>query len=399
MTNWLKALSSKQKKLFFLLLIIMILIPVLSVLLQKKEAKKNISVFTVKNTLKEIAPKMGVTPKNLARELGLKLSIAKNKPIDSFGIKQDNLNHALKHIASHSGSTIKYYIFFSLFLGAHFYLLYFGKPKNLHDNQLKKDTWYPAAFRIFFLVLSIVLCGVLLGKSPNPMEAMVKIFKSMAGLYPDPLVKVGIFFFFLFTIWFGNKIICGWACPFGSLQELLYTVPLPFEFIKNLRKKKISFFITNIVRSLLFIAMLLILFGAIGNKKGLVIYHYINPFNLFNLDFDSPIMLGSVIFFLVISIVTYRPFCRFICPFGLVGWLFEKKSLYSIKIDHTKCINCNACDKVCPLDAAKAKLIDKPLSSECYSCGKCLSVCPVDAISYCRKIDLKHSIDDNDSNK
>ena len=58
------------------------------------------------------------------------------------------------------------------------------------------------------------------------MEGAVKVFKSMAGLYPSVWEKVAAFLLFIGLAIVGNKLVCGWACPFGALQELLYSLPI-----------------------------------------------------------------------------------------------------------------------------------------------------------------------------
>ena len=81
--------------------------------------------------------------------------------------------------------------------------------------------------------------------------------------------------------------------------------------------------------------MILFMLGIIGGKKGFVIYHYINPFNLFNFDFDElSIVITLVVVFIVGSFI-YRPFCQFICPFGLISWLAERFSIFHVNVDHS----------------------------------------------------------------
>ena len=70
-----------------------------------------------------------------------------------------------------------------------------------------------------WLVLAVAVCGFAMGKSPNPMEGAVKIFKGMVGLQPSMLAVVLAFIFFVGLAIVGNKLVCGWACPFGALQD------------------------------------------------------------------------------------------------------------------------------------------------------------------------------------
>jgi len=227
-------------------------------------------------------------------------------------------------------------------------------------------------------VLAVVVCGFILGKSPNPMESAVKVFKSMVGLYPSVGDKVLAFCFFAVLAVVGSKLICGWACPFGALQELIYHVPV----LGRLKKRRLPFVVTNSIRLALFTVMLLLLFGVVGGQNGLVIYHYVNPFNLFNLDVETVWIGVTIVVVLVVSVGFYRPFCQFICPFGLLSWLLERISPFRVRINHSRCVDCGACVRACPLDAAKGRVARKWFPADCFSCARCLNVCPTDAIRY-----------------
>jgi polyferredoxin len=210
------------------------------------------------------------------------------------------------------------------------------------------------------------------------MEGAVKIFKGMVGLQPSILAVVLAFIFFVGLAIVGNKLVCGWACPFGALQELIYSLPI----LKRLKRKKVPFLVSNLIRGGLFVLMLLMLFGIVGGKKGFVVYHFMNPFNLFNLSFETPTILLTVILALGLAVVTYRPFCQFICPFGFVSWLAERLSFVRVRVNHDRCNGCGACSLACPLQAAKHMVDGRVFGADCYSCARCLRVCPEEAISY-----------------
>ena len=328
-------------------------------------------------SLKSTAIKLGITGKSIARELSLPLDIKKSQSFRELGITREQLDNAVHHIQSHSPKKVKYYIFVSLTLFGLVFLTRIGRPDGA---SAKKDRylWYPRVFYIITLLLTVLFAGFALGKSPNPMESFVKVFKSMDGLYPDPVNKVLAFVFFIILAIIGKKLICGWACPFGALQELLYDNCLT----RKISHFKVPFIISNTIRSLLFITMIVLLFGIIGGKKGYVIYHYVNPFNLFNFDFDRLSIIVTLVGVFIAGLFIYRPFCQFICPFGLISWLAERLSIFHVKIDHSKCTKCGVCIDVCPLDAAKGFVEKKRMPADCFSCARCLNVCPVDAIHY-----------------
>jgi len=376
MNKWFSLLSVRQR--LWLISLVLITAFVFSVVVVMNSSKKEmiLETFTTDMPIREIAPRLGVTGKALARELNLDLDTPKIKPLKELGVKKGTLEHAVEHLLSHKDSSLKYYIFAALVFGGLIFLVKLGRPEK-SDVENRRD-WYPRTPYILSLFLSVIIAGFFLGKSPNPMEGVVKVFKSMVGLYPDPLVKVIAFGFLIMLAVVGNKMICGWACPFGALQELIYSLPI----LRRIKQKKLPFILTNTIRAGLFLTMLLLLFGIIGGRKGFVIYHYLNPFNLFNLDFESVSILLTVIIVLGGAFIIYRPFCQLICPFGLISWVTERFSIFRVRIDHEKCTQCGACVKKCPLEAAKGRVEGKKMPADCFSCARCLNVCPVDAVKY-----------------
>ena len=384
-SSWFSQISFKQRIWLLVTVAGMFAIIALGILLSSSSESRESIDFNINMPIQDIASKLGVTGKGLARELELPLDVSKRKPIRTLGVTYEELEHAIEHILSHTDATLKYYVYAALVLLGLVFLVRLGRPDK--SDSKNRRTWYPKTPYIIALLFSVIVAGFILGKSPNPMEGMVKAFKSMIGLYPDPIVKVIAFGFFIMLAVIGNKMICGWACPFGALQELIYSIPILRKI-----KKKLPFVFTNTIRVCLFIAVLLLMFGIIGGRRGFIIYHYVNPFNLFNLDFESFSILLTVVIALLVSFIAYRPFCQFICPFGLVSWIAERFSIFRVRIDKEKCTQCGACIKACPLEAAKGRVNGKKMPADCFSCARCLNVCPVDAIQYAflLKKDIKY---------
>jgi NAD-dependent dihydropyrimidine dehydrogenase PreA subunit len=374
--EWFVYLSKKQHILFFSTILFMVLIAAAGYMITPPSKEKIEFDYSTAMSIKDLASKLGVTGKALAKELKLPLDAPKAKSLKRLDVTDAQLERVVEHLLSHIDTTVKYYIYAALSLGGLIYLLVLGIPETAPAG--KRRLCYPPLFYTSFMTASVILTGFMLGKSPNPMEGIVKVFKSMVGLYPDPVNKVSAFIFFIILAIIGNKIICGWACPMGALQELIYKLPI----FKKIKSKKLPFVLTNAVRAGIFTAMLLFLFGVIGGKRGMVIYHYVNPFNLFNLEFELESILSAVIVILIFSFFTYRPFCQFVCPFGLVSWIAERISIFRIRIDKKKCTECGACIKACPLEAAKGRVMGKLAPADCFSCARCLNICPVDAVRY-----------------
>ncbi len=223
--------------------------------------------------------------------------------------------------------------------------------------------------------------GFALGKSYNPMVALVKSLKSLAGIEGNPAAWLLVLALFCLLAIIGAKAVCGWACPYGALQELLFKLP----FLAAWKKKhKLPFWPANAMRIGLF---MLCIAGLVWNlfglsRQGRVIYHAINPFNLFELHITGVIIALYIAATLVLSLFFYRPHCYCVCPFGLLSWLLEKISVFKIRIDRQACTDCGACIRACPGAAMKGLQEKAAFPADCFSCGECLRVCKADALSY-----------------
>ena len=82
---------------------------------------------------------------------------------------------------------------------------------------------------------------------------------------------------------------------------------------------------------------------------------------------------------IVLSILFYRPFCKWICPLGAFYSLFNRVSLFQMQVDESKCISCGKCQKACKMDV---DVTQSPNHPECIRCGACIHACPTQAVCY-----------------
>jgi len=85
-----------------------------------------------------------------------------------------------------------------------------------------------------------------------------------------------------------------------------------------------------------------------------------------------------LIFFIVLMILVSRPFCQTFCPLGALYALASPFSLLRMNLDRDACIDCGACDRVCPVNLDVRREIG---GMECIACGDCQTICPKKAIT------------------
>jgi polyferredoxin len=151
------------------------------------------------------------------------------------------------------------------------------------------------------------------------------------------------------------RLFCGKICPYGYLQGLIHKIPFP--------KKVRTFKGDKVLRHLKFAVLLAWL---VGNTLGLFGERAIN----------APLVIGLVVFVLL-CILTSRPFCKYLCPVGAVLGLSNLLPWGRYKVNSDSCTKCCACSRVCKMDIEPYKT---PNSIECIRCGKCKKKCPANAI-------------------
>lgn len=217
-----------------------------------------------------------------------------------------------------------------------------------------------------------------------PLGALQNAFSASNKTAPYYMLGIIMLYGIIFGRW-----ICGWLCPFGLLQDLLHKIKTP-----KLKKSRLTRVLSCIkyVILVLFVVIIPLIYmtkdfplpafckyicpaGTVGGAIGLLI----NPNNEGMFGMLGPLFTWK--FVLAVSIVVsaifiYRIFCRFICPLGALYGFFNKFSLFGIKLEKDKCINCGKCISVCKMD------IHHVGDMECINCGECISSCPTKAISY-----------------
>ena len=187
-----------------------------------------------------------------------------------------------------------------------------------------------------------------------------------------------------------GRFICGFLCPFGWFQELLHKIPTKKLSTKRLKPLTYLKYAVLLVMVFLLPALLVNDVGMgdpffckylcpQGVLEGAIPLSLVNSGiraalgKLFTWKFS---ILLSVI---TLSVIFYRPFCKWLCPLGAFYALFNRVSLFQMKVDRNKCVSCGKCAKACKMDVDVTKT---PNHTECIRCGMCIRACPTNAVSF-----------------
>jgi ferredoxin len=146
----------------------------------------------------------------------------------------------------------------------------------------------------------------------------------------------------LFTLTFG-RTFCAGVCPFGAIQDLVSFYPQRMGSRLNAVLGIIPYVYLGLA----------VLYAATGTDFIICRYDPFVGFFRFEATFGMFLFGGTL---LVTGIFIARPYCRFLCPYGvLLNWV-SRFSKYHLAITPSECIQCRLCEDSCPYDA-----IEKPV--------------------------------------
>jgi len=179
------------------------------------------------------------------------------------------------------------------------------------------------------------------------------------------------------AVLFGSAF-CGFICPLGTIQEWIGKLGkklFPKKYNKIIPQK-----LDVKLKYLRYVVLAAILYFSSTTLK-LVFADYDPYYALFNFYAGEVAITAIAVLAVVLlsSLIIERPWCRYLCPYGVIlGW-FNKIRIFKLSRNSTTCINCKKCDRVCPMNL---KVSDKKsvTSTSCISCMECTSehACPVE---------------------
>ncbi|MEI6126266.1 MAG: 4Fe-4S binding protein [Pseudomonadota bacterium] len=179
-----------------------------------------------------------------------------------------------------------------------------------------------------------------------------------------------------------GRMACGWLCPFGFFQDLMYKI--------KSRKFAIPYsrYLPYVKYAVLVCLVLIVPFysgvpwfsklcpmGTLTAGLPWVMWNPVSPATGQPVLSDGPglffvFKVFMLIGFLAWFVVSKRPFCKVACPVGAIFSLFNRYSLVRLSVGRS-CSGCDKCKVICPMDLNVAMDFESGDCIRCLECTRC----------------------------
>jgi ferredoxin-type protein NapH len=188
----------------------------------------------------------------------------------------------------------------------------------------------------------------------------------------------------------GGALVCGWACPFGFLQDLLGRI---------VSRKWVPPAWLGYTRYAVLVGLVVLLPMVLGYKgvpydEQTVSICRLCPAGA--LEAGLPHSIQSVLdgrgwvmswfktaillAFITAALLVQRPWCRIFCPLGGLLALFNRFSLFHLRFNPEHCVECNLCRSRCSMGVKVDQKVNVTGCIRCLECTTCGAIQPAFAL-------------------
>lgn len=234
----------------------------------------------------------------------------------------------------------------------------------------------PVGRRLTLFLIGLFLLGfaIFMGRENSQLEGA--IFGLLTGV-----MQMGVIHYMIAKI-FGpllfGRMWCGWACWTVMVLDLL-----PFKRPAGRLPGRWGWL--RYLHFGLSLGIVLLLVYAFGFRDGATGSIAVTWF-----------IIGNLLYYIVGITLAYalkdnRAFCKYVCPVTVPLKITSRFSVIKIGHGAGQCNDCDACEKLCPMDVLISDYIlngERVLSTECSLCQTCITVCARDALKLSFGFDL-----------
>ena len=254
------------------------------------------------------------------------------------------------------------------------------KFRTLGAKVVSLRGWIQAAFLLVWLdplgVRYHSMCSPVFHCYACPLATFacpIGVLANFAALHVFPFVAVGLLV--AVGALFGG-LVCGWACPFGFLQDLAGKVPTP-----KLDPPRW----TSHMRYVVLIGAVLLVPYFLGKDHPLFICSFCPagaveaaaPNMVRQAATGQQVAIPNALKLTVLGVFIAaiffmrRPWCRVLCPLGAIFSVFNRASVFLLRVDPNACTECGRCHQMCNLGVEPEKSPNDSRCIRCLECTKC----------------------------
>ena len=207
-------------------------------------------------------------------------------------------------------------------------------------------------------------------------------------IFPGTIIGAHASIAGMFVLWIGASLalgrgFCSWFCFFGGMDE---------GFSRLFGKARIK----NINPKWTYLPYAVLLVIVLASAATLAPFYceWLCPFKTvteYQEITSVKTALQALIFVaLFIALVMVLPAltkkriqCGLFCPFGAFQSWTNKINVFDVRIDPSKCIQCNKCIQTCPsFSLTEETIAEGKTAITCMKCGKCIDACKQKAMAY-----------------
>lgn len=254
-----------------------------------------------------------------------------------------------------------------------------SRPRPL-PRLVRWRAWVQAAFLLVWLdplMLRLhTVCAPVFHCYSCPLATFacpIGVLANFSSLHVVPFIAIGTLVVVGGLV---GTLLCGWACPFGFLQDLAARVPAPKFHLPRW---------TGYTRYVVLGGLVLVIPFLFGEGHPLFICR-VCPAGA--LEAALPAVVGNAlrgeaivwpsiakiaVTVLVVTAMffTWRPWCRLFCPLGAVYGLFNRASAFFLRVRPDRCTPCGLCREPCRYGVAPGERANDPRCIRCLECTRC----------------------------
>ncbi len=254
---------------------------------------------------------------------------------------------------------------------------------SIGERLVRGRTWVQAAFLLVWLDPAALrlhtVCSPVFHCYSCPLATFacpIGVLANFSALHLFPFIVVGMLVIFAGAL---GSFVCGWACPFGLLQDLIGRIPTP--------KFRLPAWTGHLRYVVLVVLVLAIPYWF--SEEHALFFCRLCPAGALEaalpnvvqvalagdgIVWPSSVKLAILVVVMAAMFFTWRPWCAVLCPLGAIFGLFNRVSFLFLRFHTDNCEGCGGCSAFCKYGVLPERGFNDSRCIRCLECTRCTAI-------------------------